>query len=136
MTDADADLRMLLDERAIERLYLRYCDIIDSKSFAELRDVFTPDCRRHYLDVRGQQEVRDPNADGSSRHGLESLVERLERSGWHRTHHNVLNFRITVAGDTAQAKVHYYAVHQIVADGPILSLWGEYDDDLVRTPEG
>lgn len=136
MTEADADLRMLLDERAIERVYLRYCDIIDSKTFPDLREVFTEGCRRHYLDVHGQREVRDPAGDGSSQHGLASLVERLERSGWHRTHHNVLNFRITVDGGRARAKVHYYAVHQIVADGPILSLWGEYDDDLLRTPAG
>ena len=49
-----------------------------------------------------------------------------------------LRLQHALRGDTAKAKVHYYAVHKGLNkyDGEIYSMWGEYVDDLVRTPAG
>jgi ketosteroid isomerase-like protein len=127
-------LQELNDERAIQHVYCRYCDVIDSKDFDRLTEVFTRDAYQDYRQTLGPDGVMT---------GTEPLIAGAkihmgEGSNCGTTHHNVLNFRIHVSGDTATAKVHYYAVHQGVGKypGAIYSMWGEYDDKLVRTEEG
>ena len=46
--------------------------------------------------------------------------------------------RIDPDGDTASGHVHFYAVHQGAREltGKTYTCWGQYDDELVRTPEG
>ncbi len=136
MADAQDALQSLIDERDITAVYHRYCDIIDAREYDRLGEVYTDDCQRNYTQPDGSIEVRDPGSHEGGQQGLAPLIARLKRSIWFRTHHNVLNFRISTDGDSARARVHYYAVHQIVPAGEIMSLWGEYDDDLIRTPDG
>jgi len=127
-------LQDLNDERDIQRVYCRYCDIIDTKDFDKLTEVFATDAVQDYTSTLGP--------DGIVK-GTVPLIAAAHHhlgpgSNCGPTHHNVVNFRINVSGDTAKAKVHYYAVHQGVGKypGAIYSMWGEYDDDLVRTNEG
>ncbi|MDP3674914.1 MAG: nuclear transport factor 2 family protein [Novosphingobium sp.] len=135
MKGASADgLTRLFDERAIERLYVRYCELVDAKDFARLDEVFTPDTRGDYTQALGEGVVTE---------GLAMLVAAMEANlgaGSHcgATHHNVTNFDIAVEGDAATAQVHYIAAHAGVGAlaGRHYTMWGEYDDHLVRTEEG
>lgn len=128
------DLQTLIDERAIERIYMLYCDLVDGKAFDRLGEVFTADTRGDYTQALGPGVVTE---------GLDAIVGAMHanlgvHSGCGATHHNVTNFRITVDGATARAKVHYIAAH--TGAGPLAgesyTMWGEYDDLLIRTPEG
>jgi ketosteroid isomerase-like protein len=127
-------LQELNDERDIQRVYCNYCDIIDAKDFDRLTEVFTEDAVQDYRSNLGPDGIMKGTAPliaGAHQHmGPDSNCGT--------THHNVVNFRIDVAGDTAKAKVHYYAVHLGVRKYPgvIYSMWGEYVDDLVRTAAG
>lgn len=135
MNESSADgLARLLDERAIERVYVRYCELVDAKDFARLGEVFTPDTRGDYTQALGEGVVTE---------GLAMLVAAMEANlgtGSHcgATHHNVTNFRIAVEGDAATAKVHYIAAH--AGAGALAprhyAMWGGYDDRLVRTAKG
>jgi ketosteroid isomerase-like protein len=125
-------LNDLLDERAIEAVYERYCDIIDAKDFDRLTEIFTEDSVGDYR-----------NTNGLIDQGVRTLIERLKRgmgqgSDCGPTHHNVFNFRIFVSGDAAKGRAHFYAVHEGVnrCAGERYTCWGEYDDEWVRTPAG
>jgi ketosteroid isomerase-like protein len=125
-------LATLNDERDIQRVYLRYCDVIDAKQFDRLDEVFTRDCVGDYRDSHGKVQE-----------GLAPLIALLHvnlgtGSTCGPTHHNVLNFRIDSDGDTATAFVHFYAVHSGVGvmQGKLYSVWGRYEDELTRTEHG
>ncbi|WP_157217011.1 nuclear transport factor 2 family protein [Flavisphingomonas formosensis] len=129
-----ATLQELNDERDIKLVYCAYCDIIDAKDFDRLTEVFAHDAVQDYrsnLGPDGLMQGTGPLIAGAKTH-------MGEGSNCGATHHNVMNFRIHVSGDTATAKVHYYAVHVGARkyEGAIYSMWGEYDDQLVRTPQG
>lgn len=127
-------LAELIDKDAIAQVYIRYCEIVDSKRFDEMDEVFTADCVGDYSQALGPGVVSPDRA---------SLVASMhanlgEGSACGATHHNVMNFRIAVAGDRATAKVNYYAVHRGrgTHEGALYSMWGQYADDLVRTAAG
>lgn len=128
------DLKGLLDLRAIEQVYVRYCEIVDSKQFEAMDEVFVEDAVGDYTQSLGPGVI-SPNRASL----IASLHQNLgANSNCGPTHHNVGNFRISVDGDTARAKVHYYAEHKGQHDfaGEQYSMWGQYDDELVRTPAG
>lgn len=123
----------LEDVHAIEQIYVRYCELVDAKQFDRLGDVFTPDTRHDYT----------RSLPGVFVEGLAPLIASMHHNlgvGSHcgATHHNVGNFRIAVNGDEARAKVNYYAVHRGLGlhEGALYSMWGLYDDELVRIPAG
>ncbi len=127
-------LAQLIDQHAITQVYHRYCDIVDTKTFDAMDEVFTADCQGDYTQALGPGVISPDRA---------SLIASMHanlgpESHCGATQHNVLNFRIDVAGDRASARVHFYAVHRgrETLDGAIYSMWGEYDDDLVRTADG
>lgn len=127
-------LARLIDKEAIENVYIRYCEIVDSKDFDAMDEVFTADCVGDYTQALGP-DVISPNR-ASLIASMHANLGPTSHCG--ATHHNVMNFRIAVDGDTATAKVHYYAVHRGRGEfaGALYSMWGEYQDDLVRTAEG
>ncbi len=99
-----------------------------------MHEVFTADCVGDYSQALGPGIVSPDRA---------SLVASMHAnlgssSNCGATHHNVMNFRIAVAGDRATAKVNYYAVHRGCRDydGALYSMWGQYADELVRTAAG
>lgn len=125
---------ILADMRAIEQVYVRYCEIVDTKIFDAMDEVFTEDATGDYTQALGPGVI-SPNRASL----IASLHQNLgPMSNCGPTHHNVGNFRISVAGDTARAKVHYYAEHLGQRDypGAQYSMWGQYDDELIRLPEG
>ncbi|MEM8695979.1 MAG: nuclear transport factor 2 family protein [Pseudomonadota bacterium] len=124
----------LADCRAIEQVYIRYCELVDTKQFDGMDEVFTTDCRGDYTQALGEGVITPDRA---------SLIAAMhanlgEGSQCGPTHHNVGNFRIALDGDGARAKVHYYAVHlgRGEHEGAIYSMWGEYRDRLTRTDDG
>jgi ketosteroid isomerase-like protein len=127
-----SELATLLDIRAIEQVYFRYCEIIDAKDFGALHEVFTTDAVQDYR-----------TSNGILQDGLEPLVKRLHRgmgagSDCGPTQHNVTNMRIILDGDRAEASAHFYAVHAGLGHfaGQRYSCWGQYDDVWTRTPAG
>jgi 3-phenylpropionate/cinnamic acid dioxygenase small subunit len=127
-------LQFLMDKHAIEQVYIRYCEIVDNKTFDDMHEVFTEDTVGDYSHSLGPGVI-SPNRAAL----IASMHQNLgEGSNCGPTHHNVLNFQIQVTGDTAKAKVHYYAVHRGLKrfEGALYSMWGQYNDDLVRTPQG
>lgn len=124
----------LTDMRAIEQVYVRYCEIVDSKTFDAMDMVFTEDCVGDYTQALGPGVISPNRA---------SLIQSMHHnlgpgSNCGPTQHNVGNFRIMIDGDKAHAKVYYYAVHRGVGafDGVLYSMWGQYEDDLLRTSDG
>lgn len=127
-------LAELIDKDAIAQVYVRYCEIVDSKRFDEMDEVFTADCVGDYTQALGPGVVSPDRA---------SLVASMhanlgEGSNCGATQHHVMNFRIAVAGDRATARVNYHAVHRGCGayDGALYSMWGQYADDLLRTSAG
>lgn len=106
----------------------RYCENVDRKDWEGMRAVFTEDTVGDYngMVVEGLQTLID---SGISNMANEMIV---------RTQHNVSNPRITIDGDKARCVTNYYAVHLGGGrfEGQIYSMWGEYDDQLVRTDQG
>lgn len=126
-------LQELNDKDEIMQVYHRYCEIVDTKTFDRMDQVFMPDCVGDY--TQSMPGVISPNRASL----IASMHENLgPNSNCGETHHNVLNFRIQVSGDKATAKVHYYAVHRgrLAFEGELYSMWGQYADDLVRSPDG
>lgn len=128
------DLQTLWDIRTIEQVYFRYCEVIDSKVFENLSDVFLAEAVGDYS-----------TSNGKIQNGLAPLIARLNvnmsngpYSDCGPTQHNVFNIRLTVDGDTAVGKAHFYAVHQGLNAfaGKIYTCWGQYDDVWVRAPQG
>ena len=124
----------LTDRQEIEAVYVRYCEIVDTKTFDRMDEIFTADCVGDYSQALGEGVISPNRA---------SLIASMHAnlgpaSSCGATHHNVMNFRIAVGGDRATAKVHYYAVHRGRGtwDGALYSMWGQYADDLVRTADG
>ena len=127
-------LQFLEDKHAIEQTYIRYCEAIDAKQFERLSEVFTADTNHDYTQALGPGVYVTSLAQL-----LESMHANLgEGSNCGATQHNVNNFRIAVDGDTATAKVNYYAIHRGIGRfaGALYSMWGLYDDQLVRTVDG
>lgn len=123
----------LEDCHAIRQVYIRYCEIVDLKDFDRMVEVFTEDTVGDYTSLR----------PGDLRIGIRPLIDRMHMnlgkgSNCGATHHNVGNFRIQVDGDRARAKVYYYALHRGLGRfaGALYSMWGQYDDELVRTADG
>ncbi len=127
-------LSELNDEGDIQRLYCLYCDVIDAKDFDRLTEIFTEDAWQDYRQTLGPAGL----LQGTAPLIAGAKLHIGEGSNCGQTHHNVVNFRIAVSGDEALAKVHYYAVHRGVGryPGALYSMWGEYDDQLIRTAAG
>lgn len=125
---------LLREHLDIERLYVLYCDLVDSKRFDKLGDVFMDEATGDYTQALGPGVI-SPD--------LKSLIASMhlnlgEGSNCGPTHHNVGNFSIHINGHSATTKVHYYTVHRGINDyaGQLYSMWGQYEDLLEKTSAG
>lgn len=115
------------DRHEIEAVLIRYAQSLDTKKYARLTEVFTPDATAHYV---GMAECN----------GVESIISLvsgvLDRCG--NTQHLLGNVRIDVQGDKATASCYLQAIHAGLGDysDRLLIIWGEYRDQMVRTPAG
>ena len=116
------------DRWEIQQLLCRWCELVDRHDWPSMGEVFTEDVVGIYngMEVPGLATL------------IESGLANMSRETIARTQHNVLNFRIQVEGDSARCVTNYYAVHLGAGEfeGQLYSMWGEYDDKLIRKAEG
>jgi hypothetical protein len=124
------DLQELSDRQEITDLITRFTLAIDTRSFADLRLVFTQDAVLDYSSAGGPT--------GSS----DVVVPWLERAlgGFDRFQHVVGQIAIDLQGDTAQATAYFTSPRVVVIDPEgtekVREVGGYHHHDLVRTPAG
>lgn len=112
----------------IEAVLNRYATSLDTKQYAGLKDVFITDVLVNYIEM------------GVECRGVDSVIDLvsgvLDRCG--NTQHLLGNFRIDVQGDRATASCYLQAIHVGLGDysDRLLTVWGEYRDELLRTGDG
>lgn len=121
------DAARLLDERAIERLLVRYASAVDERDLPGFDEVFVADATAYY----------GFSGNISGRAAIVELV-RATAEKCSGSQHLIGNFRINIEGGRATAKSSLQAI--LVGTGAYrdrhLTLWGEYRDRLERRPEG
>lgn len=120
-------MRALQDHQDISALLIQYGCALDARDWSALTQVFAPNARVNY----GSLGVFD---------GQTAIIEVarafIESCG--ATQHLIGNIRIAINGDQAQAQCYVQATHaaQQAQDPRLMTLWGEYQDHLVRTDSG
>ncbi len=118
---------VLLDERDIVAIALRYCRALDTKDWPALANVFLPDATADL-------------SSGVDLIGLDAIVGRIRTALEHldESQHLVGNHEVVVTGDTATHRCYLQAQHirRAATGGPNFLVGGRYEDRLVRTPEG
>ena len=121
-----SELRKLSDRDEISYLLNEYCRALDAMELDAVAAVFTDDCIVEY----GPEDRLKSHGKFAIRKGL----ERLWR--WKRTSHHLSNIQISFkSADEAKANSYIIAWHER-PDGSTATLWGQYQDTFVRTPEG
>jgi 3-phenylpropionate/cinnamic acid dioxygenase small subunit len=114
------------DRTAIIDTVTRYATALDTRDWALLDEVFTPDAVGDFGAglLTGRAAVR----------GL--VVRMLGGSG--PSQHLLANHRVELDGDVARCvcQVRAFSAGAGPAAGRSYELFGEYRDELVRTPEG
>jgi 3-phenylpropionate/cinnamic acid dioxygenase small subunit len=126
-------------EREIRVAYTRFCDLIDSKNFGRLDEVFLPDCKREYRTPAGELDVRDVDEHGEPNRGLASLIRRLSETlgADVTTQHNFTNLAVEIRADgTVSAVCHFNALHKQRDGADIFSIWGRYADEFTLSKDG
>lgn len=123
------DVRELCDRQEIIDLITRYTLSVDTKSYADLFDVFTPDAVMDYSMVGGPKGPPD------------EVVPWIEQglAGFDRFQHVIGQIAIQLDGDSASATAYFTNPMVSVAPDGTERLWevgGFYHHDLVRTPIG
>ena len=116
----------MTDQQDIVDLTIAYTWALDTKQFADLRDVFLPDATA---------DLRDVECDG-----IDAIIARIEGAltPLAATQHLIGNQQVRVDGDTATCRTQLLAQHVLPAasGGNTFIVAGVYEDDLVRTPDG
>lgn len=117
------EIRRLVDERAIERLLVRYCRLVDDGHSSQVAELFEADAS---LDLMGREAVgRDAIAQVFAAAG--GPVDRPSTS------HALSNAVIDVDGSSATATTDLTVVSRS-ADGTFaVTLTARYHDELRRT---
>jgi ketosteroid isomerase-like protein len=114
------------DRAAVIDTVTRYATALDARDFAMLEDVFTQDATCDF----GAGAVE-------GRHAVRRMMEQMLGGGG-PSQHLLGNLVVEVEGDRARcvSQVRAFSAGAGAAAGRIYELFGEYRDELVRTPEG
>ena len=112
------------DERAIQRLMVRYCHLVDDGAFDQIPQLWADDAE---LVLRGETTT-GPAAIAAVIGGLQTP----ERRGLHVG----ANAIIDVEGDTARAVSDFVFMRREGTPDPIVKFVGRYADEFVRTRDG
>ena len=119
-------MTLALDRFAVIETLDRYAVALDTRDWSLLDRVFTPDATADYGDYRC-----------ASRDKIRKLVQSM-LGGCGPTQHLLGVYRIEIAGDEAKSTCSIRAHHVgLGAEAELqYECFGEYRDELVRTPEG
>lgn len=122
-------LQNLFDRMAVHDVLARYSTAIDTKDFALLGEVFTPD------------GIGDYTASGGIRGTLPEIQEWLAGalSIFQVVQHLITNIRVEIRGDEASSECYLFnPLGWKRDDGTIEMMYcgGSYRDELLRTPAG
>ena len=115
------------DQQDISALLIQYGCALDNRDWDALAGVFSADAQVEYGSL-GLFE--GPSAIVA--------VARAFIESCGATQHLIGNIRINVEGNQAQAQCYVQATHaaQQTQDPRLMTLWGEYRDQLVRSDNG
>ena len=119
-------IQQLIDRQAIADVLHGYCRALDTMRLHELRAIFTEDCVVEF--------GPDPRLNSTGRPALEASLARLWR--WQRTSHHLSNLCVSFGEPGRAAAESYVIAWHERPDGSSATLWGQYHDQLVDTPEG
>lgn len=119
-------MSMLQDHHDIVQLTHDYCWALDTREWAALRNVFTPDV------------VADLGKGGQT--GIDEVIERVSSAlgDLDDSQHMVATHQIRITGDTATCRCYLQAQHikHDTAGGDHYMVGARYEDECVRTPDG
>ena len=120
------DAQPVDDKIEIKELLYRYARAVDTKDWALLASVFTPDAYLDYTSAHCPAGSRD------------EIVGWLEQSltPVPMTQHFITNIEIELDGDRAKVRAMFYNPMQLPGMAEMSSCGGNYFHDVVRTPEG
>ena len=115
------------DRFAIIRVLDRYAEVLDTRDWDALREVFTPDVEMDFVawQATNLDDVRT------------QISAFLDSCG--PSQHLLGNYRIEFRdNDTAHSACYVRVMHfgKGEHEGKRYEMWGEYRDDFVRTPSG
>ncbi len=120
-------MEALLDQARIENVLKRYATALDSRNWQGLDDVFIEDATAHF---QGMGHFN----------GRAAIVELISSalSATAATQHLLANIVIELDGNEARSKCYLQALHTGKGsfEGKAMTVWGEYRDQLRRTPAG
>jgi uncharacterized protein (TIGR02246 family) len=118
------DLQLLLDERAVERLFHRYFERIDANDPEGASRCMTEDVGFEIM-------------IGQRREGRERFARGVGRvlDGYTMTTHHVTNLLTELDGDEGTADMYVYAHHRMASTGELWILWARIHD-RVRKVDG
>ena len=119
-------LQYLRDKEEIIGMIHQYALALDDRHWDLLKDLFTEDVRINF--------------GGIEREGIDAFIDMIKAhlGGCGPLQHLFSNYRITVDGDKATAAFYGRVMHAGVDDPKdvLFDFWGEYRDELIRTPNG
>lgn len=119
----------LRDRQEIIDLTIAYCWALDTRDWAALGDVFTPDATALLATPAPLQ-------------GVDAIRERIARAltPLDDSQHLVATHQVRIDGDTATCRCYLQAQHvrhaAAESGGANYVIGGRYEDRMVRTPDG
>ena len=118
----------LVDRTAVADVVLRYFELVDTKDWDHMREVFTDDTTARWTPTTLMQGI--DNVVGATRHmvGGDEVV----------TFHHAASMAPVVSGDTAQVTARVRAMHYGLGprEGKFYESLATQPTQLVRTPDG
>ncbi len=119
-------VQYLRDKEEIIEMINQYALCLDDRKWDLLKDLFTEDVQINF--------------GGIERDGIEDFIDMIKDhlGGCGPSQHLFSNYRITVDGDKATAAFYGRVMHAGVGEQKdvLFDFWGEYMDELIRTPNG
>lgn len=119
---SDAEMAMLIEERAIERIIFDYAYYLDMNMPEKMAELFVDDCVVSYAPNFGAE-------------GIEDYKKTLDGIGtfFRGTSHHVSNVVVDfVSAEEATVRAAVLAIHRYTKERPDGILYGQYHDVVVK----